>query len=116
MFISHPYMLKCCISLQDIGICQTDLGFEQQAPYLNIKPFLPFLKYFFSSNRRCRKSGHQHGEDLAKYDSNPNMKRKDLVILLYVWLHTEIKIWVSGNLYYLFLHFWPFFSFPSFLF
>jgi hypothetical protein len=49
MFISHPYMLKCCISLQDIGICQTDLGFEQQAPYLNIKPFLPFLKYFFQA-------------------------------------------------------------------
>ncbi len=42
-------MLKCCISLQDIGICQTDLGFEQQAPYLNIKPFLPFLKYFFQA-------------------------------------------------------------------
>jgi len=48
MFISHPYMLKCCISLQGVvGICQTDLGFEQQAPYLTIKPFLHFLKHFF---------------------------------------------------------------------
>lgn len=66
--------------------------------------------------RRCRKSGYHHGEDLAKYDYNPNMKRKDLVILLYVWLHTEIQIWVSGNLYYLLLNSGHFFSFQSFLF